>query len=746
MKNLTIKQRLLLLIGLGSILPLVILGFVITSKVQQQLELEAKKQLESVRSIKAGQIEGYFKERLGDIGVLSGFSETASALEAFYTAFSAEGLTGVNYQTASVDYEPTFKNFVQEYGYYDLFLIDKSGNVLFTVAKEKDLGTNLVSGPYKDSNLAEAFHKAINGERILTDYKRYAASNNEPAGFLAAPVKKGNQIVGVLALQVSIEKVNDVMQERTGLGETGETYLVGHDKIMRSDSRFSEETTILAQSIDTEAVTELFSGKTGVNTIKDYRGVPVFSAFQPLDIAGLKWGIIAEIDESEALATANSLKLWLSVAFVTVLAITVILGLVISRSITKPLGMAIAQLKDMAEGEGDLTARLSVDTKDELGEMSNWLNLFVSKIQSIMIEVQKASQTVAGTSQELSSNAEEATKATRQVAQTIEQVAKGSTDQAKSVTDIVQVMDQVSQSISQIAAGAGEQSKNVVNTTAMVNDMVRKIDVMAEGMETVKQAAEQNGVVAVNGGKSVEKTVKGMLQVKDAVFKTAKRIHDLGEQSQKIGEIIQVIDDIAEQTNLLALNAAIEAARVGEHGKGFAVVADEVRKLAERSGKATKEIAELITDIQKGTKVAVDSMEVGTREVEEGVTLAQEAGKSLEKIVDGVRTAGEQVHKIMGIIGEILTGSEEVSKAVNNVAAITEENSAATEQMSASAEEVNSSMQNIASISEENASGAEEVSASTEELTASIEEISASSEQLSKMALELQNMVTQFRV
>jgi len=237
-----------------------------------------------------------------------------------------------------------------------------------------------------------------------------------------------------------------------------------------------------------------------------------------------------------------------------------------------------------------------------------------------------------------------------------------------------------------------------------------------------------------------------MLKVKDAVFETAQRIQDLGVQSQKIGEIIQVIDDIAEQTNLLALNAAIEAARAGEHGKGFAVVADEVRKLAERSGKATKEIAELITNIQRGTKVAVDSMQVGTREVESGVELAQDAGQSLKEIVQGVNTAGEQVHKIMEIINEILTGSEEVSKAVNNVAAITEENSAATEEMSASAEEVNSSMQNIASISEENASGAEEVSASTEELTASIEEISSSSEQLARMAQELQNMVARFKI
>ncbi len=421
------------------------------------------------------------------------------------------------------------------------------------------------------------------------------------------------------------------------------------------------------------------------------------------------------------------------------------LAIFIARGISVPAGL-VAQTA-LRVAEGDLTVKeLKVKSKDEIGDMSEAFNKMVVNLRDMIHQINSTSQSVAATSEELSSNAEEATKATQQVSQTIEQVAKGSTNQAQGVTDIVQVMDQMAQSIQQVAAGAGEQSKNVVTTTSMVEDMSRKIDTMADGMEKVKRASEENGVVAEAGGKSVEKTVNGMLKVKEAVFETAQRMQELGDQSQKIGEIIEVIDDIAEQTNLLALNAAIEAARAGEHGKGFAVVADEVRKLAERSGKATKEIAELITEIQRGTKVAVESMDVGTKEVEAGVTLAQEAGQSLKEIVNGVKGTGENVHKIMGLINDILTSSQEVSKAANNVAAITEENTAATEEMSASAEEVNSSMQNVASISEENASAAEEVSASTEELTASIEEISASSENLSKMAQELQTLVSRFTV
>lgn len=421
------------------------------------------------------------------------------------------------------------------------------------------------------------------------------------------------------------------------------------------------------------------------------------------------------------------------------------LGLYISRSISGSVGIVARSALRLADG--DLTVEnLKVKTQDEVRDLAEAFNKMVNNLRQMIHRINATSQSVAVTSEELASGTEEAAKTTQQVAQTIEQVAKGSTGQAKSVTDIVQVMDQMAQSIQQVAAGAGEQSRNVMATTDMVNHMVQKVDTMAEGMKNVKQVSDHNGVVAENGGKSVERTVDGMLKVKEAVFETAKRIHELGEQSQKIGEIIQVIDDIAEQTNLLALNAAIEAARAGEHGKGFAVVADEVRKLAERSGKATKEIAQLITDIQRGTEVAVESMQVGTTEVEQGVILAQEAGQSLREIVDGVKNAGDNVNTIMGLINDILADSREVSEAVGNVAAITQENTAAAQEMAASTEQVNSSMQNVASISEENAAAAEEVSGSTKELAASVEAMSASSEQLAQMAQELQNLVSQFRV
>lgn len=512
---------------------------------------------------------------------------------------------------------------------------------------------------------------------------------------------------------------------------------------------YFEKTMELSQEADrlsTEVIAAVKSGNMPVAMKKGSNAKKIVMDFKAT-VAEWKAWVQQSNEEINSKADRARERNILIICVVAALAITfsLMMGYVLSRAIANPVN-ALAGLA-VQVSKGDLTIKIpKVRTKDEIEELSNTFEVMVDNLKGLISGINNTSKVVSATSEGLSNNATEVAKVTEQVAVTIGQVAQGSSEQAKEVGETVRIMEQATSAIQQIASGSQEQNTSVKSTISMVGDMVAKIDQMVKEMEVVSEVAESNGVVAANGGEEVNKTVTGMLQVKNAVFGTAQKINELGEQSQKIGEIIQVIDDIAEQTNLLALNAAIEAARAGEHGKGFAVVADEVRKLAERSGKATKEIAELITDIQKGTRTAVESMEVGTKEVEQGVILAQRAGQALNNIVEGVKTSGEKVQKIIGLINEIMYNSQEVSKAVNNVAATTKESTAATEEISAAAQQVNYSVQNVAAISQQNASAAEEVSASTQELTASIEEISASSESLSGTAKELQQLVSRFRI
>ena len=428
--------------------------------------------------------------------------------------------------------------------------------------------------------------------------------------------------------------------------------------------------------------------------------------------------------------------------------LVVIIGAVIVLLFAKRMERPIlAMLTTMQAAEnGDLRGKLEVDSTDELGVLAKSYVNMLGKFRRLISEVQDAVQQVAATSAGLTTIAGSTAASAQQVAGAMGQLAAGNTEQNATVQETAGVTNQLEQAIEQIAQGAQEQARNVSQTSDLVVRMAKAIEEVAQNTQVVAQAAKDTESAAGNGGEAVTKTIEGMNRIKASVYQSAQQIKELGEQSQQIGEIIQVIDDIAAQTNLLALNAAIEAARAGEHGKGFAVVADEVRKLAERSGKATKEIATLINSIQEVTSRAVSAMELGTKEVEKGSSLADGAGVALKQILDTIRKANEQIQSISASTRQISAYSNEVVSAIDNIAAITEENSAATEEMAAGSAEVTKSIGRIARIIETCAAGSEEVSASTEELSASAEEISLSSNNLEDLVDKLKESISKFKV
>ncbi|MEI7811999.1 MAG: methyl-accepting chemotaxis protein [Ignavibacteria bacterium] len=240
---------------------------------------------------------------------------------------------------------------------------------------------------------------------------------------------------------------------------------------------------------------------------------------------------------------------------------------------------------------------------------------------------------------------------------------------------------QISSSTEQMSAGARDQNIQATEIAGAVEEMTKTILETSKNTSVASDSAKEAGDKAKEGGKVIVQTIDGMNRIADVVVRSAKTVETLGNSSNQIGEIVQVIDDIADQTNLLALNAAIEAARAGEQGRGFAVVADEVRKLAERTTKATKEIAIMIKQIQKDTSDAVESMNQGTNEVENGKILANKAGDSLQEIISATEKVSDIIDQVATAAEEQFRASDEISKNIEAITTITQETSTGTAQI-----------------------------------------------------------------
>ena len=285
---------------------------------------------------------------------------------------SKEALDSANdasaYRRTHAQYHPRIRNYLQKFEYYDIFLIDPdTGDIVYSVFKELDYATSLLTGPYSDTNFASVFKEARTlepGDSVaLIDFAAYLPSYQAAASFIASPIYDGDSVIGVLVFQMPVGKINAIMQERSGMGESGETYLIGGDKLMRSQSRFVEDNTILTTAVDTAAAQALIKGRTGSEIVDDYRGVPVLSSFAPLEIEGLSWGILAEIDEAEAFAAVGKLTTTTLVCVFAGSLLAMALAFLLSRSVGRQLGADPARLQEVVEAiaNDDLTMDLSED-------------------------------------------------------------------------------------------------------------------------------------------------------------------------------------------------------------------------------------------------------------------------------------------------------------------------------------------------------------------------------------------------
>lgn len=379
---------------------------------------------------------------------------------------------------------------------------------------------------------------------------------------------------------------------------------------------------------------------------------------------------------------------------ITIIIVTFLIGiglaLLISGKIVKPVLQVNRQLKEIAEGGGDLTKQIIVKSKDEIGDLAIHFNQMIHNLRMMVQQVGSTSHLIASSSEHLNACSRQTGQATEHIAYNMQEMAARSEKQVRSLSDSVTKITNMSVGIQQITANIQE----------------------------VSHTSQVSSEFASSGNEAIQTVVDQMNFIKLSIHGLAEIIHNLGIQLSEIDQIAVVITDIATQTNLLALNAAIESARAGDYGKGFAVVANEVKKLSGQSDGSAKKITELIQNIHIETDKAVLSMEKTLIEVNEGTSVINQAGESFGKIQRSVNGVSRQV--------------EGVSTAI--------------EQVSASAQEVVNLINIVSQQSEETASGTQSVSSASEEQLASMEELSSSATYLAQMAEELQTLVRKFKV
>jgi methyl-accepting chemotaxis protein len=685
-----LSRQILLLALLPAIMALFIQGGVTAWETSQTLQDQAEARLTSVDKIRQEQFSNYLGQIRDDLTIFAENPTTKQALNQFSNAWVALGTDqmktlqklyitdnpnptgqkekldaasdGSAYSNFHKIYHPIFRDLLQRRGYYDIFIFDAQGNLIYTVFKELDYATNLNTGEWKDTDLGKAFRAALKKsdptDHSFFDFRPYAPSHGAPASFISTPIVVDGVTKGVLAFQMPVDKINELMSNKDGLGASGELLLVGSDFLARNDSALVKDA-ILKRKVENDAIRTALAGESGITEVET-DGAYRITHYSPLEFLGVKYAFSASESKDEIFAPIHRILIEIVIGIVAIGAIVGVAGYYFGNRLSRPIQELTKIQVELASG--NLEAWVP-DHKNptELHQLSR--ALYKLKQESRAAERYREEQ-------------EQFRIDTRQKQRAI---IMGLADNFESA--VGSVIDALSSSATELSATSTEVS-NTANRTASRSASVRdSANEARHDIESVTNAVDEVNHAVTEVANKVASTSALTNRAAEQAADAAEKVNALNAASAKINDIVSLIADIAEQTNLLALNATIEAARAGDAGKGFAVVASEVKNLASQTQNATEEIRQqvsgMLSEIESSTK-AVSIITEAATETNVTMTEISAAVEQQSATTSAVaRSARNALDKIRSVVDEI-----------NAVADDAMGTGAATEELQASADEL----------------------------------------------------------
>jgi methyl-accepting chemotaxis protein WspA len=628
--RITITTQLLTWFLIISLIPCAVLTAIISISANRSLKNTVRQGLLAIADAKATQLENFIRERRGDLNMMSRYTHIADSVPKLAEARRKEPADSPAYIELTRKFRPYVANFADSFGYSNAFVFDMEGLVLFQLNPDLELGSNLLTGPLKESELAEVFDRVRTLlQTEVSDYQMYPG-RSQPALFIACPVFHAEgRVVGFIALELANEKVFRIVKDYSGLGETGEAMVAmrrGKDEFVYVAPRRNRDEAALKQTGKFDApngtaMQKAVEGQRGYGEAIDYRGEPVVAAWSYLP--SYRWGMVVKQDNGEAFALIYRQILVVGVLLGTTFLIVTASAIWLARTITRPIRDAAFVSERVAAG--DLSVSCEAKAPGEVGSLLQALGKMIHDLRSLIGRIQRSSITLLSTATE---------------------IAATSRQQEQAVFDY-------SASTNQAAAAVNEISATSLELLKTMND--------------VNQVANQTARMASTGQQSLASMDQTMRQLAESTGSISSKLSVISERAANINMVVTTITKVADQTNLLSINAAIEAEKAGEYGLGFLVVAREIRRLADMTAVATLDIERMVKEMQYSVSAGVMEMDKFSEQVRKVVGEVGQIGSQLGQIIAGAQGLHRQFDQVTEGMRVQSQGAEQIREAMTRL-------------------------------------------------------------------------------